>query len=114
MSWQRFFAVLRARNKEFLRDRATLAWGLAFPMLMLCGMAFIFGGRSELTFKVAVLGGAAPDPALFAGEPVQQVAVTDEEEALGALKHHGYDMVVAPPRRYWINSSSAKDRKSVV
>ena len=57
-----------------------------------------------------MLGGAAPDAALFAGEPVQQVAVADEEEALAALKRHGYDMVVepGPPRRYWINSSSAK------
>ena len=33
MRWQRFLAVLGARNKEFVRDRATLGWGLAFPML---------------------------------------------------------------------------------
>jgi ABC-type multidrug transport system permease subunit len=112
MRWQRFLAVLGARNKEFVRDRATLGWGLAFPMLMLLGMAFIFGGRSELQFKVAVLGGATTPEAtqLFAGEPVQLLPVESEEEALAALRRHGYDMVVEPasPRRYWINESSSK------
>ncbi|HEX2465789.1 MAG TPA: ABC transporter permease [Thermoanaerobaculia bacterium] len=113
MRWKRFLAVLGARNKEFVRDRATLGWGLAFPMLMLLGMAFIFGGRSELQFKVGVLGGAATDgatPQLFTGEPVQLLPVESEEEALAALRRHGFDMVIdpAPPRRYWINESSSK------
>jgi ABC-2 type transport system permease protein len=113
MRWKRFRAILAARVKESVRDRATLGWGLAFPILMLLGMAFIFGGRSELTFKVAVLGsagGGPPAAPLFAGEPVQLVAVADRGEALAALRRHGYDMVIDPasPRRYWINELSTK------
>lgn len=108
MRLRRFLAVLDARNKEFWRDRATLGWNLGFPILVLFGMAFIFSGRGQLSFKVAVLG-EAPQGGFFATEHADFIAVDDLEDTLDKLGKHQFDMVVdaGPPRRYWINETSA-------
>ncbi|MDQ1363483.1 MAG: type transport system permease protein, partial [Pseudomonadota bacterium] len=55
MSWQRFFAVLVARNKEFLRDKAALSWNLVFPVLIVLGFAFAFSGSTDDQYKVGVI-----------------------------------------------------------
>ena len=35
---RRFLAVLKARNLEFLRDRAALGWNIVLPVLIVIGM----------------------------------------------------------------------------
>ena len=42
MNFSRFFAVFKARNIEFFRDRSSLGWNLIFPVLMLVGLSFVF------------------------------------------------------------------------
>jgi ABC-2 type transport system permease protein len=44
MNFKRFFAVVKARNIEFFRDRSSLGWNLFFPILMLAGLSFVFSG----------------------------------------------------------------------
>jgi ABC-type polysaccharide/polyol phosphate export permease len=108
---KRFLAVLDARNKEFLRDRATLGWNLAFPILVLIGMTFIFSGNNQLGFKVALLGVEEPPAgSFFETEQVQWVPTADDEDVLDKLGRHQLDMVLDPrdPQRYWINSSSSQ------
>ena len=53
---RRLWAILVARNKEFVRDRATLAWNLVFPFLVVFGFAYLFTVDEQNVFKVAVLG----------------------------------------------------------
>lgn len=53
--FKRFWAVLYARNLEFWRDRATLGWNIAFPVLLLVGFAVIFSDKGASQFKVGVL-----------------------------------------------------------
>jgi ABC-2 type transport system permease protein len=108
---KRFLAVLDARNKEFLRDRATLGWNLAFPILVLIGMTFIFSGNNQLGFEVALVGvDEPPAGSFFETEGVKWVPATDEQEVLDKLGRHQLDMVLDPrePGRYWINSSSSQ------
>lgn len=107
ISFRRFAAVLRARLPEFYRDRASLGWNIAMPILLILGFAFIFTGEREDQFKVAYLGVASQSP--FLRTPyVDFVAVDQLEEALSKLRHHQYDMVVdfRSELRYWINDSS--------
>ena len=107
---QRFWAVLVARNKEFLRDRGALAWNLAFPLVAVFGMAFAFSGKPQAVFKVAVIGDSAL-PAGFAATPYLSFVPYDApEDALAVLRRHQVDLAVeaGPPLRYWINSSSPK------
>jgi len=51
---RRILAMLHARNLEFLRDRAALAWNLILPVMLVFGLAFIFSGGDKAIFKVAV------------------------------------------------------------
>ncbi|HKJ85629.1 MAG TPA: ABC transporter permease, partial [Spirochaetia bacterium] len=48
----RFRALFHARNMEFVRDRGTLIWNLAFPILLVFGFAFAFGGGGDDVFSV--------------------------------------------------------------
>ena len=113
---RKFWAVFHARNKEFVRDRASLGWSLFFPILLVFGFAFIFGGDGQDVFKVAVLG-ELPDESersdFFATKHVQFVPVDDLEDALRRVGQHRFDLLLDPgdettAARYWINSSSAK------
>ena len=55
MNFKRFFAVIKARNIEFFRDRSSLGWNLLFPILILVGLSFIFSGDGKAVYKVGVL-----------------------------------------------------------
>ena len=52
---QRILAILHARNLEFLRDRATLGWNVAMPLLLVAAMAAIFSGGDRASYKVALV-----------------------------------------------------------
>ena len=55
MFFKRFFALLSARNKEFLRDRSSLSWNVLMPVLIVVGFAVTFTGDFEDQYKVGVL-----------------------------------------------------------
>ena len=113
---RRFLAVLKARNLEFLRDRAALGWNIALPVLIVIGMWFIFSGGDKPLFKVAVLDGGVPiasiDSAFLKTRYVDFYPVTDQEQTESKVAHNQVDMLLdlretkAP--RYWINETSPK------
>ena len=59
MSLKRFYAVLTARNNEFIRDRSALSWNILFPALIVAGFAFAFSGKPLDQFKVGVFAAHA-------------------------------------------------------
>ncbi len=113
---RRFLAVLKARNLEFLRDRAALGWNIVLPVLIVIGMWFIFSGGEKPLFKVAVLDGGVPiaqiDQAFLKTRYVDFYEVTDAEQTQSKVAHNQIDMLLdlrdqkAP--RYWINETSPK------
>jgi ABC-type multidrug transport system permease subunit len=110
MNLRRVFAVFRARNNEFLRDRASLGWNIIFPVFIVAGFAFAFSGGDTDIFKVGVHGGT-PDPALhgpfFATQHIRFVPEESLEHAVTAVERHQLDMAVdLGTRRYWINATS--------
>ena len=56
---QRIYAIFVARNREFLRDRGTLAWNLLLPFVLVFGLAFVFSGEGRDQYTVGVLQEAA-------------------------------------------------------
>ena len=111
---QKFLALLRVRNKEFLRDRSTLAWNFAFPFLVIFGLATIFSGNGRDLYKVGVVGpgpsGNAAAREFLKTDFVDFISVTDLAGALEKVRRHQYDMVldVQGSPRYWINRSNPK------
>ena len=109
-------ALLRARNKEFIWDRATLSWNLLFPFLMILGLAFVFseGGRPLAKVGLFEGAGAAVDLTWLEDAALQTVPLTgDRSESLEAAKQrverHQLDLLLAPPQ-YWINEDNPKGR----
>jgi ABC-type multidrug transport system permease subunit len=117
MNLTRFYAVFKARNIEFFRDKSSLGWNLIFPVLLLIGFSFIFSGDGRSAYKVGMLNGK--------GETVSEVTNVAEqfenvkfidyinyksaEEARNKLTRHTIDLVIEPTaNRYWINNESAK------
>lgn len=112
---KRFFALLTARNKEYFRDRGSLAWGLLFPLLIVIGFSFAFSSTRQDVFKVAWLGSAqrAETPLhreILATKFIQFIEVESIPPALEKLRRHQVDMLINPgdSTQYWINESSPK------
>ncbi len=117
MSWRRFLAVLKARNREFIRDRAALGWNIVFPIFIVAGFAFAFSGKPMDLYKVGVY---AADPeqklaevektqAFFRTDYIRFIPVSELPPALTKVERHQLDMLFdLDQRHYWINRDSPK------
>ena len=111
---RRFLAILWARNLEFVRDRSSFGWNIAFPVLLVMGLAIVFSGPERPQYKVAVVGLSPPFDASihpFMGTRyVEFFPVTDQARALRGVAQHRIDMLLdfreAP--QYWVNPESPK------
>ncbi len=109
--WRRMRAVLIARNKEYFRDRAALAWSFLFPVLIVFGFAFAFSGDSRNEYKIGVLNGVAVtgDQPFFAIDYLEFIPYDDGAKALRRVQRHQIDLLIdASTREYWINSDSGR------
>ncbi len=109
--------LFTARNKEFYRDYAAMAWNFLFPILVVVGFTFIFSGGNQNVFKVAYQSNRGEKEISYLTIPhVEFIKVDDvagQGGALEKLKRHQYDMVLSdsigrPEVHYWINSTSPK------
>lgn len=120
MSWKRIWAMIKARNYEFFRDKAAFGWNFLFPFLIIAGFGIIFSGRDYSGFKVGVFPSASV-PVSFADTTLPQKFISTEhiefigfntfEQGLEKLKHHKIDFLVkldSPTRQYWLLESSPK------
>jgi len=111
MNLRRFLAVLKARNREFLRDRSALSWNIVLPILIVMGFAFAFNTDGTDLFKVGV-GPAQSDNAAITRflqtAHIQFIPVTELQGAIPKVERHQLDMLLDPAAgRYWINDTSA-------
>ncbi len=114
-SFARFFALIVARNKEFIRDTGSLTWTFAFPVLVIAGFGFAFSGGEAPLFKVGVIGTEASTTSntttdsFLKTKYLSIVNYATEEEAVNRLRHHATDLVYSPKdSNYWLNDTSAK------
>jgi ABC-2 type transport system permease protein len=118
--FRRIWTLFIARNKEFLRDRSTLAWNFAFPFLLLAGFSVMFDEDEQTLYKVGIIGfekemptGSGEDLATrqyltFLRSPfVEFIEFQSKEVAIEKLKHHRIDLVIDPSiKNYWVSESS--------
>lgn len=114
---KKFFALLGARNKEFVRDRGSMAWSLLFPFLIIIGFSFAFSGQNQDIFKVAVHRPAGETTAANAEANsfiqtkfIRFLDTPELKPSIEKLQRHQYDMVISLEQqpKYWINDSSPK------
>jgi ABC-2 type transport system permease protein len=111
---KRIHAVFLARNREFLRDRGTLAWNILMPVILVFGLAFVFGGEGRSQYTVGVLhagseidAGAHP---FLETRFIEFVPVTDAEHGFRKVARHRLDLLVSfgSDGRYWVNPESPR------
>jgi len=112
MNLKRILAVVKARNREFYRDKAGLGWNIFMPAVMVLGLAFIFSSPEENLYKVGLLGGATDTQStpFLDTRHIRFIAQNNEAAAIEKLRYHRIDLLLdlrAQPR-YWLNELSPK------
>lgn len=105
-----FLALFLARNREFYRDKGSLAWSIFFPLVLIFGLSFALS-NDKYIYKVGVLGEMPAAQAALHDIPwLDLVHYDDEALALRRLTRHQLDLVVSTQAQphYWINTQSRK------
>ena len=110
---KRIYAIFRARNLEFIRDRGTMAWNFILPVMLMFGLSFIFSADRPV-YTVGVLQSAAEIDT--AAHPfletrfVDFVLIEDEETGFDRVARHQLDLLVQfeGQPQYWVNPDSRK------
>ena len=110
---RRIYAIFRGRNREFLRDRSSLAWNLLLPVALVFGLSFAFDGqRDEYTVGVLQAETAIDTSAhpFLQTRYVRFVPYEDIDKALRKVERHQLDLLIdlGPPARYWVNPTAPK------
>jgi len=110
---KRIYAIFRGRNREFIRDRSSLAWNLLLPVALVFGLSFAFDGqRDEYTVGVlqAELEIDASEHRFLETKYVRFVPYENIDQALRKVERHQLDLLIdlGPPTRYWINPTAPK------
>ena len=53
--FSRIFAIFRARNLEFVRDRGSMSWNLLLPFGLMLGLSFVFGDEDRAEYTVGAM-----------------------------------------------------------
>lgn len=120
MNIKRFWAMFKARNREFFRDRSAFGWNFLFPFLLVAGFGIIFNGKVYNDYKVGLFPlEKAPLAAAARALPdrfqklkqIEFIGFATLDDGLDKLRHHKVDFLVElgpRPYRYWVNESSPK------
>lgn len=111
---RRILAIFKARNLEFLRDRATLAWNIILPLALMAGLSLAFGAGDRSEFTIGVLTkdssiDAAVHPFLET-RYIDFVPVASLDQGHLKIARHQLDLLLSfdEPPTYWVNPESAK------
>ena len=104
---KKFLAIMHARNMEFFRDRGTFIWNLLFPLFLVFGFAFAFGGDGEDLFNVGTVGEAPQSLEFTELDHINFVPYDDLDEGLERLRFHQVDLLVDfRAADYYVNEES--------
>jgi len=109
----RIYAIFQGRNREFLRDRASFAWNMLLPVVLIFGLSFALGGDRN-AYTVGVLQDSdliETDKHPFLDTRyVLFVPTHDKDDALRKVSRHQLDLLVefGDVPRYWVNPDSSK------
>ena len=111
--FRRIYAIFVSRNREFVRDRSSLAWNLLLPVGLVFGLSFAFDGQRD-EFTVGVLQAEAEIDStshpFLETRYIRFVPYDDIDQALRKVERHQLDLLIdtGPPTRYWINPTAPK------
>jgi len=106
--FKHFLAVLTARNKEFTRDRSSLAWNILFPFLLVVGLSLAFSNDKRDRFKIGVYPAEHQLQAEFLElDYIRYLEIDDLEDATVKVSKHQLDMLLdLSDDTYYVNDSA--------
>lgn len=105
---KRFFAIFKARNLEFFRDRGTVFWNILFPVLLILGFSFAFSNQEQPLFKIGIISKPEKKIDFLDYKYLNIISYDDQELAFTKLRHHQIDMILDPQSNvYYINELSS-------
>jgi ABC-type multidrug transport system permease subunit len=120
MSFKRLWAIFKARNYEFFRDRSAFGWNFLFPFLLVAGFGIIFGGKSYTEYKIGIFPSETKQVSIAELNIPQRfkdirylkfIGFPNAAEGLEKLKHHRIDFLLKTgngPHQYWVSDASPK------
>ncbi|WP_448568609.1 ABC transporter permease [Thalassotalea ganghwensis] len=107
MNISRFWAVVKARNIEFFRDKSSLSWSLLFPILLLVAMSLVFSGDGKAQYKIGVINLSSVDSQFIETRYIDFVDYQTIDKAQAKLSQHAVDLVIDfTQKHYWMNPES--------
>ena len=112
--FKRIYAIFRARNVEFIRDRSSMSWNILFPVLLVFGLSFIFSSGDRALYTIGVLQQAdiiqPQQHAYLDTRYFEFVVVKDRDEGFRKVSRHRLDLLIefGTPGHYWVNPDSPK------
>ena len=106
-------SVLRARLREFYRDKASLSWGFVFPFFIIIALYFSFSKEEQKTFFVGVVSSEKIEEIKHPFLQTKYIHFKKNtlKEGVEKIKKHELDLLIEPTNekvQYWVNSSSQK------
>lgn len=110
INFKRFFAVFKARNIEFFRDKSSLGWNILFPVLLLVGFSFIFSGEGRALYKIGIHGQPSEQVVQSGFLETRFIEFIDYQamdKAKDKLTRHNIDFILDfSTQNYWVNDLS--------
>lgn len=118
---KRLWQLFVARNKEFYRDRGSMAWNMLFPILIIGGFAFAYGGKPKPLFSIGVVERGeitVEKNPLSKWKYAKLVKIASDEESLAKAKmkvsRHQLDLLIdleplepgGARGHFWVNPTS--------
>jgi len=115
--WRRIWTLIKARNKEYYRDKSALGWNFLFPFFIIIGFNLMFGAEDRNLYKVGILGSIPSENKEIAYQFkqfkktkfIEFINFDSKDKALDTLRHYRIDLLIETASgKYWVTSSSPK------
>lgn len=120
-----FFALFKARNIEYYRDKSSIGWAFLFPLLIIIGCAVAFSEPDNTVFTIGTTIGATietttkttgdlkplEDIQLLKQPYIKTVSFDNFDTAIERIQYHQLDLLLSVDetgKKYWINTESSK------
>ena len=113
---KRLWRLFVSRNKEFYRDRGSMAWNLLFPVLIIGGFAFAYGGKPKPLFSIGIIERgviSVSENPFTKWSYARLIPIASDDAAVAKAKEkiarHQLDLLVdldGTTGRFWVNPTS--------
>ncbi|GIU32910.1 ABC transporter permease [Shewanella schlegeliana] len=101
------FALISARNLEFVRDKSALGWSLLFPIIIIVALVLVFDDDNPSLYQVGVYGEVHQLEQVKALKHIEIIYYEDLEQAKHKVSRHLIDGLLSGDS-YWVNPDSAQ------